>query len=147
DDVWCLLHEPSSGDGTKYTGALYGGLVPGSYFSVKQLQGTTSIYNVPLPKNIDMPTTVMGGLMFRRENEHSRLGATLGAYVNPVGLVPENSSIPLRDNTMYGAFAGVSYKTGDLQFSLDALADVNKNANTGKTEIAPMVRAGLSLSF
>lgn len=134
-------------DGAKYTGALYGGLVPGSYFSVKQLQGTTSIYNVPLPKNIEMPTTVMSGLMFRRESDESRLSATVGGYINPVGLVPDNSSIPLRDKTMYGAFAGVSYKTGDMQFNLDALADVNKNANTGKTEIAPMVRAGFSLSF
>ncbi|MFN8674251.1 MAG: hypothetical protein U0457_19480 [Candidatus Sericytochromatia bacterium] len=136
-----------SGDGTKYTGALYGGLVPGSYFELKQLQGTTSVYNVPLPKDISLPTTVMGGLMFRRENDTSRLSATVGGYVNPVGLLPKDPSIPLRDNTMYGGFAGVAYKTGNTQFSLDALVDVNKNADTGKTEIAPAVRAGLSFQF
>lgn len=136
-----------SDDGTKYTGALYGGLVPGSYFSVKQLQGTTSVYNAQLPKNIELPTTIMAGAMFRSENEKSRVSATIGGYVNPVGLVPTDSAIPLRDNTMYGAFAGVSYKKGDLQFNLDALADVNKNADSGKTQISPMVRAGLSMQF
>lgn len=151
DGTWGIVGsiggQGRSNDGTKYTGALYGGLVPGSYFSVKQIQGTTSIYNVPLPKNIEIPTTVMAGLMFRRENEHSRLGATVGAYVNPVGLIPESPSIPLQDKTMYGAFAGVSYKTGNLQFNLDALADVNKNPDTGKTQIAPMVRTGVSFQF
>ena len=109
--------------GTEYVGSVFVGAVPGSYLHWNQTQGSASFAGIPLPNEMRIGTTAIGGLSFERNDGPSRLSVDVGAFVNPGGFAPASS--PIGDDTPYGAFGGVRYKHGDrFHTSLDALIDM-----------------------
>ena len=114
-------------DGTRYVGALFVGAVPGSYLEVDAKKGDMSLYGIPLPDRMTLPTTLVGGLTFRRHGKDFRFDATLGGFVNPAGLMPTDLTKGLlKEDVAGGGFGGLSYRTGDFSVSGDVLVDVNR---------------------
>jgi hypothetical protein len=146
DGSWGLITsiggQGKTKDGTKYVGNLFAGLVPGSYLSLDRLQGNMTLFNIPIPSHTAIPTTVVAGLGFRRHSDESRLDISLGAYANPVGFVPADSDLPLKEKIKYGAFGGFNYRTSDYQIGVEGLADLDKN-----NKITPGFRVGVGFSF
>lgn len=109
--------------GTEYVGSVFLGAVPGSYLQWHQTQGTASFAGIPLPNEVKLGTTGVAGLSFERNQGPSRLSLDVGAFVNPVGMLPE--SLPLKEDVPYGAFGGLRYSHGDdFHAGVDALIDV-----------------------
>lgn len=128
--------------GDKLTVDVNAGLVPGSYVSINQLKGSTTLYGVPLPKNNAIPTTVMGGVTFKFETGDTKVNMTSGAYVNPTAFVKQGNGIPLSENTKYGSFTGFSVTEADSTYSvLGTLGITNDN------KLDPGFRLGYSQKF
>jgi len=110
--------------GRENKGNLFLGLVPGSYISIDQLQGKTTLLGIPLPKHMTIPTTAVGGFGFTHDSKESRFDMNLYGYANPAGFVPDNNFI--YDQTKFGFGTGVSYASGSSQFKLTGIVDFNK---------------------
>lgn len=126
--------------GIDYTGTVFAGVVPGSYFTLDQRQGAASVFGVQLPNHLAVPTTGVGGVGFRRETDKSKLDAAVGGYVNPASMAPKN--VPIEEQKKYGGFAGVAYRKNNWQIGLDTVLDINKD-----NKVIPGVRVGIGVSF
>ncbi len=114
-------------EGTKIVAKAFTGAVSSTYVSVDQSKGSASLYNIPITRNNRIPTTVVGGLGFSVEGDKSRVGASVGAFVNPVGFVKESPNLMLQEQVQGGGFAGFNYRTEDHQLNLDGLVGVKKD--------------------
>ncbi|PIQ24138.1 hypothetical protein COW36_10780 [bacterium (Candidatus Blackallbacteria) CG17_big_fil_post_rev_8_21_14_2_50_48_46] len=123
---------------TESTYGVHAGLVPGSYLSIDQTQGSASLAGVPLPKHIAIPTTAIAGVTYRRHSDLSRLDLMAGGYLNPAGLAP--STAPISEPNKYGAYAGFSYREGSWQMGVTSTVDLSKS----KPDFGAMVSVGLS---
>jgi hypothetical protein len=85
-----------------------------------------SVFGVPLPKRMTVPTTAVGGLNFRAHGKDARFDATLGAFVNPAGLVEGDARQYIEEQTPGGLFGGVSYRNDRFSAGLDAVVDVDR---------------------
>jgi hypothetical protein len=127
----------TNGSGTESTYALHAGLVPGSYLSIDQTQGSSTIAGVPLPKRFAMPTTAIAGVTYRSHGADSRLDVMAGGYVNPAGL----ASTPLiSEPNKYGAYAGFNYREGNWQLGVTSTVDLSQR----KPNVGGMVSLGFS---
>lgn len=128
----------TNGAGTQSTYGVHAGLVPGSYLSIDQTQGQTTLAGVPLPKNFSLPTTAIAGVTYRRHGDNSRLDVMAGGYVNPAGLAPAN--VPLSEPNKYGAYAGFNYREGNWQLGVTSTVDLSQR----KPNVGGMVSLGFS---
>lgn len=135
----------TNNSGTQYTGALHAGLVSGSYLGIHQLQGQTKIGGIPLPSNIEIPTTAIAGLTFRRHGDagevakgrESRTDVMLGGYINPAGL----ADTPLIDEpNAYGVYAGAEWRNNRMSFGFSTTVDLSQD----KPAVGGMLRMGIS---
>ena len=126
-----------TGAGTKWSVNANAGLVSGSYLSIEQTQGSASLAGLPLPKQVNIPTTAIAGLDFRREGSKSRFNATVGGFLNPAGLAPKDSQ--LQENIKYGGYGGLSYRTGNVDIGIMGVANVDRD---DKVRPAGMVTLG-----
>lgn len=124
--------------GTQSTYGVHAGLVPGSYLSIDQTQGQTTLAGVPLPKHFSLPTTAIAGLTYRRHSGESRLDVMAGGYVNPAGLAP--ATVPLSEPNKYGAYAGFNYREGNWQLGVTSTVDLSRS----KPNVGGMVTLGFS---
>lgn len=135
----------TNAEGTQTTGALHAGLVPGSYLGIHQLQGKTSVAGITLPSNIEVPTTAIAGVTFRRHGDkdlvargqESRTDFMLGGYVNPAGLV--NSPL-INEPNAYGAYAGVEWRKNNMSVGFSSTVDLSQP----KPSVGGMLRFGIS---
>lgn len=132
-------------EGTQYTGALHAGLVPGSYLGLHQLQGTTKLGGITLPSNIELPTTAIAGVTFRRhgdasavaKGEESRTDMMLGGYVNPAGLA---NSPMINEPNAYGVYAGAEWRKNNMSIGFSTTMDLSQD----KPKVGGMLRVGIS---
>jgi len=132
-------------EGTQYTGAVHAGLVPGSYLGIHQLQGKTSVAGITLPSNIEIPTTAIAGLTFRRHGDkdevahgqESRTDFMLGGYVNPAGL----ANTPLiHEPNAYGVYTGVEWRKNNMSVGFSSTVDLSQS----KPQVGGMLRFGVN---
>lgn len=122
--------------GNEYTGGVHVGLVPGSYLSLDQTKGYTTVAGVPLSNHIAIPTTAIAGVNFRRDSKHSKFDTMTGVYVNPAAFANKDGLI--QESTKYGAYTGFSYRTNDYSFGANITADMTN----GKVEPGVGVQGG-----
>ncbi len=120
-----------SRSGNRYVGSLFVGALPGSYFEIDQVQGSASLYGVPLPSRMTLPTTAVGGLNFRSQGKNVRWDATVGAFVNPAGLAPDDMRAYVREDNLGGGFAGFNIRKNNWTAGVDVLVDVDRQHNVG----------------
>jgi single-stranded DNA-binding protein len=129
--------------GDKLTMDVNAGLVPGSYLSVDQLKGSTTVYGVPIPKSNAIPTTAIGGVTLRFETDTAKVNMTSGAYVNPAGLMKEPKGIPIiSDNIKYGSYTGFSVTQSDSTYSAIGTLGITRD-----NKYDPGFRLGYSRKF
>lgn len=131
-----LSAEPSSAYGligsvgyrmNDVTLSAFGGLVPGSHATLHVKQGDVEVGGFSMPKQTDLPTTVMGGLRLDMADvDGGHLGVVGGAYMNPAGLA-ETSWVT--ENNPFGAFAGIEYAKDNWTLSGSAVVDIDRNGN------------------
>lgn len=124
--------------GTTWTGAVHAGLVPGSYLSLDQTQGSSSIAGVPLPKHVALPTTGIAGVTVRAHGETTRVDAMAGVYVNPGAFGPKDI---VAESSKYGAYAGVNLRKNNYSLGFSSTMDLSK---PGKPDVGGMVTFGIS---
>lgn len=129
--------------GRRYVGSLFVGALPGSYLEIDRVRGSASLYGVPLPRRLTLPTSLAAGLNFRNHGLDSRWDATLGVFANPAGFVPEEARPFVHEDAKGGAFGGVSWRTGRTTLGLDALVDVDREGHASLGGV--QVRVGFSL--
>ncbi len=118
----------------------FAGLVPGSHATLYVKQGDVEVGGFNIPKQSDLPTTVMGGLRLDLANvDGGNLGLVGGAYVNPAGLA-ESSWVT--ENNPYGAFVGIEYAKDNWTLTGSAVVDVDRNGNAKLG--GAMLRLGIS---
>jgi hypothetical protein len=87
-------------------------------------QGHMSVAGVvPLPDQLRIPTTAIGGLTYERTTDAARVAVSAGAYVNPAGLVKAPGL--LDEPSPLGVFGGVRVETGRVNLGLDAVVDLD----------------------
>ncbi len=105
--VATLGFQTTNGEGTRNAFGLYGGVVPGSTARV-DIQGDARLFNVaPLPNTMTVPTTVISGLRYERENRDSTLTAIVGAHTNVAGVVQNEW---LQEPSRFGVHAAASWQ-------------------------------------
>lgn len=105
--VATLGFQTTNNEGTRNAFGLYGGVVPGSTARV-DIQGDARLFGVaPLPSTMTVPTTVISGLRYERENRDSTLTAIVGAQTNVAGLAQNEW---LREPARIGVHAAASYQ-------------------------------------
>lgn len=124
--------------GTTWTGALHAGLVPGSYLSIDQTQGSSSIAGIPLPKHVGIPTTGIAGVTVRAHGQETRVDAMAGVYVNPGAFGPKEI---VAEGSKYGGYAGVNIRKKDYTIGFSTTVDMTRPS---KPDVAGMVSLGFS---
>lgn len=132
--------------GTQYSTGLHAGLVSGSYLNIQQNQGSTYLNGVKLPtKDINLPTTVMAGVTFRRHDSDqavasghgSRTDIMAGAYLNPAGLI---DSPYVSEDSAYGLYTGIEHRKNNAFMSFGSTVDLSND----KPQVGAQVRFGIS---
>ncbi len=134
-----------SSDGTQSTYGVHAGAVPGSFISLDQTQGSTTIAGVPLPKHTALPTTGIAGVTYRRHGADSRVDVMAGGYVNPAGFASgagQTATSPawVREPSKYGAYAGFNYRKDNWQLGVTSTMDLSKS----RPQVGGMVSFGIS---
>lgn len=135
----------TNSSGTQSTYGLHAGAVPGSFLSLDQTQGSTTLAGVPLPKHMALPTTGIAGVTYRRHGADSRLDVMAGGYVNPAGFASgmgASSSSPawVREQSKYGAYAGMNFRKDSWQLGVTSTVDMSKS----RPQVGATVSFGIS---
>ena len=137
-----LLGWRGTSNDTTYSGGVFAGGMPGSCGDWNQTRGTARLGPVPLPSDMRIPATGVAGLRLDTRSPDTRVGVTVGGFVNPVGLLPKGA--PFIEPVPYGGFAGVRVQHKDRVFgTVDALVNVDKD---NKVELGG-VRVMLGVNF
>ncbi|PKL76343.1 MAG: hypothetical protein CVV27_10765 [Candidatus Melainabacteria bacterium HGW-Melainabacteria-1] len=128
----------TSSKGRSTTVAVHTGLVPGSYVSLDQTQGSSSLAGIPLPKHAAIPTTGIAGLSFRSHGQESRVDAMVGGYVNPGAFGPKEI---VAEGSKYGAYGGVNWRKKDVTIGFGTTVDLSQPS---KPDVGAMVSFGIS---
>jgi hypothetical protein len=125
-------------EGTQTMMGVHTGLVPGSYLSIDQTQGKTTLAGVELPKHIAIPTTGIAGVTYRKHSDEFRLDVMAGGYVNPAAFGP---STIVQEPNKYGAYGGFQYREGRYSIGVMGTADLTAPS---KPKVGATLNFGIS---
>jgi hypothetical protein len=125
-------------EGSQTMMGVHTGLVPGSYLSIDQTQGKTTLAGVELPKHIAIPTTGIAGVTYRKHSDEFRLDVMAGGYVNPAAFGP---STIVQEPNKYGAYGGFQYREGRYSVGVMGTADLT---TPSKPKVGATLNFGIS---
>ncbi|MBC7793218.1 MAG: DUF4097 family beta strand repeat protein [Clostridia bacterium] len=112
-------------EGRTTAGLKVGASAGGSALTLDVQRGEASLFGVPVPQRLSLPTTAVFGFFFRREVNDAgttnatpmTISATGGVFGNPAAYVSEKF---VKEETKYGLYGSGEVQHGDSTFSIGA---------------------------